>query len=89
MNERLVELVGENHSWYDARRRGAEYFKTILINHNARLDLAKTEKIFSAGSDEYFPTDDASVMRNLLLPIPSEVIINNQAIGPEDQNPGY
>ncbi|MBI9065361.1 MAG: RagB/SusD family nutrient uptake outer membrane protein [Marinilabiliaceae bacterium] len=89
MDERLVELVGENHTWYDARRKGAAYFKTILENHNTRLDLAKTEKIFSAGSDEYFPTDEASVLRNLLLPIPSEVIINNQAIGPEDQNPGY
>lgn len=89
MTERLVELVGEGQTWFDARRRGTEYFKQILVNHNARLDLAKTEKIFTGAADEYWATDDASVLKNLLLPIPSDVIIKNQAINPEDQNPGY
>ena len=89
MTERLVELVGEGKTWFDARRRGAEYFKQILINHNDRLDQAKVEKIFTGAADEYWATDDASVLKNLLLPIPSDVIIKNQAINPEDQNPGY
>ncbi|NQU55156.1 MAG: RagB/SusD family nutrient uptake outer membrane protein [Bacteroidetes bacterium] len=89
MDERLVELIGEGQSWFDARRRGAEYFKQILINHNAAIAQAKKDKTFSGGTDEIFATDDASVLKNLLLPIPSDVIIKNQAIGPEDQNPGY
>ncbi|MCF6358973.1 MAG: RagB/SusD family nutrient uptake outer membrane protein, partial [Draconibacterium sp.] len=89
MDERLIELVGEGKTWFDARRRGAEYFKQIMINHNDRLDQAKKEKLFKSASDEYWETDDASVTKNLLLPLPSEVIINNQAIGPEDQNLGY
>lgn len=89
MNERLVELVGELHTWFDARRRGAEYFKQILINHNAAIAQAKKDKTFSSATDEIFETDDASVLKNLLLPIPSDVIIKNQAINPEDQNPGY
>lgn len=89
MTERMVELIGEGHTWFDARRRGADYFKQLLINHNNRLDQAKEEKIFFAGADEYWATDDNSVTRNLLLPIPSDVIIKNQAINPEDQNPGY
>lgn len=89
MNERLVELIGEGQSWFDARRRGAEYFKQILINHNAAIAQAKKDKTYSSASDEIFAVDDASVLKNLLLPIPSDVILKNQAINPEDQNPGY
>jgi hypothetical protein len=89
MAERLVELVGECHTWFDARRRGVDYLREIVINHNATIDQAKIDKTFSAGSDEYWPEDDASMQRNLLLPIPSEVITTNQAINPEDQNYGY
>jgi len=89
MDERLLELIGELHSWFDVRRRGIDYFRKICVAHNDRLDLAKTEKLFKSATDEYFPVDDASLTRNLLLPIPSTEINNNPAINPEDQNPGY
>ncbi len=89
MDERLVELAGELHSWFDVRRHGVEYLTKIFNAHNTRLDLAKTEKIFASKTDFYWDVDVASVTRNLLLPIPATVIQSNNAIGIEDQNPGY
>jgi hypothetical protein len=90
MAQRLVELIGELHEWFDARRRGATYFKEICENHNASLDIAKTEKTgYKVDPDFYFPVDDATIERNMLLPIPVEEIYKNPAIGIEDQNPGY
>ncbi len=89
MVERHSELLGECHDWYDARRRGIEYFKKVCENHNKRLDLAKTQLIFKSTSDFYFPVDEFSLQRNMLLPIPESEIATNQAIGIEDQNFGY
>lgn len=89
MAERMVELVGEVHEWYDARRRGRAYFKTILENHNARLDQAADEGIFNSKWDYYFADDDYSVRRNLFLPIPQAEINANEAIDISDQNFGY
>ena len=89
MIERHAELLGECHEWFDARRRGEEYFKKMCENHNARLDVAKDEGIFNNTSDFYYPIDDLSLQRNLLLPIPQSEIDANEAIGNEDQNYGY
>ncbi|WP_430816505.1 RagB/SusD family nutrient uptake outer membrane protein [Carboxylicivirga sp. RSCT41] len=97
MDERLVELVGELHTWFDVRRRGVDYLAKVFNEHNANLDFIKSAEgqdiygkgIFKSANDFYFPTDAASVERNLLLPIPSTVIQSNNAIGVEDQNPGY
>ncbi|TLX72785.1 RagB/SusD family nutrient uptake outer membrane protein [Labilibacter sediminis] len=97
MDERLVELVGELHTWFDARRRGVEYLTGVFNAHNDNLDYIKSAEgqsiygtgIFKSANDFYFPTDEASVERNLLLPIPATVIQSNNAIGIEDQNPGY
>ncbi|MBK3518228.1 RagB/SusD family nutrient uptake outer membrane protein [Carboxylicivirga marina] len=97
MDERLVEFVGELHTWFDARRRGVDYLTKIFNAHNDNLDYIKSPEgqsiygsgIFKSANDFYFPTDASSVERNLLLPIPATVIQSNNAIGIEDQNPGY
>ncbi|WP_289053178.1 RagB/SusD family nutrient uptake outer membrane protein [Carboxylicivirga marina] len=97
MDERLVEFVGELTTWFDTRRRGVDYLTKIFNDHNANLDYIKSAEgqalygtnIFKAANDFYFPIDAASVERNLLLPIPEIVIQTNNAIGVEDQNPGY
>jgi hypothetical protein len=89
MGQRLVELIGEVQEWFDARRRGTTYFKEICVNHNARLDLAKTDQSnFKDDVDFYFDTDDKSIEKNLLLPIPLGAIDANPALA-GDQNPGY
>lgn len=89
MVERHSEMLGENHEWFDARRRGEAYFLKVCENHNARLDQAKTEGIFSTKSDFYFGTDANTIKRNMLFPIPEAEIATNQAIGISDQNFGY
>ena len=97
MDERLVELTGELHSWFDVRRHGVDYLSKIFQAHNDNLDYIRSSEgqsvygsgIYKSANDFYFPLDAPSVERNLLLPIPSTVIQSNNAIGLEDQNPGY
>ena len=87
--ERLAELLGENNEWFDARRYGWEHLRDIFEAHNNRLDSAKAQNIFKATVDFYFPTDENSVKKHMLWPIPQEEINQNGMISEEDQNPGY
>lgn len=79
LDERRFELLSEGHEWFDLRRRGYDYFlNEAIIPHN-------THPTFDETTDFVYPDDP----RSLLLPIPLVEISGNQAIGPEDQNPGY
>jgi hypothetical protein len=82
MLERRIELVGEVHEFYDTRRRGEGYLLRYYQQHNAHPK-------FNAANDFLFPTDPASVKKNMLLPIPAEEFNYNRLITPADQNPGY
>jgi hypothetical protein len=82
LRERRYELIGECHLYHDVRRRGAAYLKAFFIEHN-------THSAFSAANDKTYPTDDATVNKLLLMPIPEKEINANTMIGPEHQNPGY
>lgn len=78
MRERQYELLGENHEWFDTRRRGYEYFlEDVIETHNNFPNL---------GNKDY--TYPISV-KNMLLPIPSTELSNNTEISQADQNPGY
>ncbi|MCL4482371.1 MAG: RagB/SusD family nutrient uptake outer membrane protein [Bacteroidetes bacterium] len=82
MAERGYELIGELHEYFDVRRRGKDYFKKILEAHNTYgPNLANKEYIA--------PTDDVTMERIMLLPIPQSEIGTNTAITIENQNPGY
>src|SRR5215218_159818 len=82
MLERRIELVGEVHEFYDTRRRGEAYLLKYYQQHNAHPK-------FNANNDFLFPTDAASVKRNMLLPIPAEEFNYNRLLTPADQNFGY
>jgi starch-binding outer membrane protein, SusD/RagB family len=82
MLERRIELVGEVHEFYDTRRRGEAYLLSYYQQHNAHPK-------FNAANDFLFPTDAASVKRNMLLPIPAEEFNYNRLLTPADQNFGY
>jgi len=82
MRERRYELIGECHLYYDVRRRGAAAFKAFLLEHN-------THPTFNPSFDKTYPTDDNSVNKLLLMPIPEKEINTNTLINPSDQNPGY
>ena len=82
MLERRIELLGETHEFFDTRRRGTEYLKSYFEHHNSH-------PLFNASRDFLFPTDNSSLIRLLLFPLPSNEINANELIKPTDQNPGY
>jgi tetratricopeptide (TPR) repeat protein len=78
MRERQYELLGENHSFFDTRRRGYEYFlEEVIETHNNFGNLGN--------KDFTYPI----TVKNMLLPIPITEISNNTQISDADQNPGY
>lgn len=83
MQERKYELLSEGQDWFDARRRGEQYFlNKTLLPHNAHTKLA-------TGTDFKYPIEPALVHRNMLLPIPQTEIAANPKMSSADQNPGY
>lgn len=80
MQERKFELLSEGQDWFDARRRGFQYFldKTITP-HNTH------PKIAVGNLDYLYPTSE----KNMLLPIPQTEISANPKMSSTDQNPGY
>ena len=78
LRERQYELLGENHEWFDTRRRGYEYFlEEVIETHNNFPNLGN--------NDFTYPVS----VKNMLLPIPSTELSNNSEISQADQNPGY
>ncbi|MQP25655.1 RagB/SusD family nutrient uptake outer membrane protein [Flavobacterium sp. LMO8] len=80
MKERQYELLSEGQDWFDARRRGFNYFlNNTIIPHNSHPTI-------NVGNSDYlYPTTD----RAMLLPILNREIANNNNMSPSDQNPGY
>ncbi len=79
MFERRYELLSEGEEWFDTRRRGYDFLlNNVILPHN-------NNPTFDVDKDFKYPDDK----KNLLLPIPLAELSGNQAIGPEDQNPGY
>jgi hypothetical protein len=97
MEERLIELKGELHEWFDNRRRGIAYFKNILQKHNDRLNELSSTMTYdyyfgiasgSGGNKVYSLTQDY-VKKNMLCPFPMVEITSNNNISEKDQNFGY
>ena len=88
MQERMFELYGEQHEFFDLRRRGTDYFMNYLKAYNAHPnnDYNTADVLYN---DVIYPETDAFVSRALLLPFPSSEINANEKISDEDQNYGY
>jgi hypothetical protein len=82
LSERNYELLGELHEYFDVRRRGKEYFKKVLEYHN-------TYPANITANDYKVSTDDATMERIMLLPIPISELSTNTLITVADQNSGY
>lgn len=91
MIERLKEFTGECDEWYTVRRRGTDYLKRIMENHNAFIDKwYSSQNITTLPKFVYkYDVSEQSVRRNMLLPFPSDEINRNEAISQSDQNFGY
>ena len=91
MVERLKEFTGECDEWYTVRRRGTDYLKRIMENHNAFIDeWYSSQNITTLPKFVYkYDVSEQNVRRNMLLPFPSDEINRNEAINQSDQNFGY
>lgn len=81
MKERQYELLGEGQDWFDARRRGFQYFldNTVVPHNNFVATLP------AAAIDFTYPETSTP----MLLPIFIGEILNNNNMSQNDQNPGY
>lgn len=91
MQERKFELLSEGQDWFDARRRGYQYFldKTLLPHNNHPTFYIDPDPTKADNSDIKYPVDMGSVKKNMLLPIPLTEISSNPSMSSADQNPGY
>lgn len=99
--ERIYEMSGECHEWFDMRRRGAQWtIDNILIPMNEFLQepeqgIDKTNPVEGSGYwqtsyfSRVFPTDKETVLKGLLCAFPEHEILTNASIGFEDQNKYY
>lgn len=87
LSEYRYELLGELDEYFSVRRRGKSYFKTLLDAHNAYPAVIANAGAFRL--DFIAPTDDATMNRIMLLPIPVTEMSTNNRIKQADQNPGY
>ncbi|WP_296621684.1 RagB/SusD family nutrient uptake outer membrane protein, partial [Marivirga sp.] len=93
--ERTNEFMGELQIWMDERRLGLEHFRTAVEEHNVQWAKEKSGSSWNSLHlpgyilNVELPTDDGSLIKNMLWPIPQSEIINNQGINDSDQNPGY
>ncbi|WP_347839579.1 RagB/SusD family nutrient uptake outer membrane protein [uncultured Draconibacterium sp.] len=81
-NERGAELIGEGQRWFDLlrmkRANGTTYYEYMF-----------NEFVPSLPADKFEQSSIVWNPKNLLFPIPVGEIVNNTAINPEDQNPGF
>jgi starch-binding outer membrane protein, SusD/RagB family len=88
MMERIFELWGEQHEFFDLRRRGTDFLMNYLKAYNAHPnnDYNTANVLYN---DILYPTNIEFVQRALLLPFPASEINANEKISDEDQNYGY
>ncbi len=87
MQERRFELLGEQHEFYDLRRRGPEFLLDYIKKHNAH-PTNNFKASSSSYSDIQYPETMEFVTKAMLLPFPQTEIDSNNMISDEDQNPG-
>ena len=97
--ERLFEMSGEGHEFFDMRRRGAQWvidnitrpFNEFLQKEeqgpNIKSPVEGTGYWQTSYFGRVFPTDVESVRKSLLLAFPDQEIRTNAAIDYKDQNP--
>lgn len=100
MIERSNEFTGEGKLYFDERRFGEDYLRTLMEKHNIRIRQRASDAeqnidlIRTALNGFEFDVNSSSngvsfARKNLLLPIPNQAIMTNNALKLSDQNPGY
>jgi len=99
--ERVYEMSGECHEWFDMRRRGANWaIENIIKPMNAFLQEPEQGRSIdnpiegasyfeSSYLSHVFPTTLEPILKGMLCAFPDNEIRTNSAISEEDQNPYY
>lgn len=99
--ERIFELSGETHEWFDMRRRGASWiienitvpFNDFLREAEQGVSLTSPTEGVSYWHTYYFhrtfPEDPLPILKGMLCAFPQNEILRNPAITTEDQNKYY
>jgi len=102
MIERIYELLGEGHEWFDLRRQtidGVSFLENRILRRQELMqtggdDFAGTKKVSYGpihNKNLQFVLDDPSILqKNMRFPIPLNEILGNNALNfSDDQNTGY
>lgn len=98
MWERVFEMHGEGHEFFDTHRRGAKYMSEWLakpLNEFLRMpeqggDANTSGSVFRNLYDSHFIEEDPQKLRrSVLLAFPDVEFRNNPAITPDQQNDFY
>lgn len=91
MWERVFELHGEGHDFFDTHRRGAKFMSEWLTKPlNAFLkEPEQVGELKTLFYSHYLPEDVQELRKSVLLAFPEAEFRNNPAIGFEDQNDFY
>jgi len=96
--ERIYEMSGELHEWFDMRRRGAQWvidnitkpINVFMQEPEQGRSLTDAQPGYGYWEASYFsrvfPETVQPILNGLLCAFPEQEILNNSAIGPEDQN---
>lgn len=92
MMERLFEMHGENHEWFDTHRLGATWLVQNIsevynesINLPGNASVKKTMELYATPT----PSDVESVRKSMICAFPDYELRNNVALTPDDQNDFY
>ena len=88
MWERVFEMYGEGHEWFDTHRRGVNWFLNNIIRpFNVSLQEKEQEEMRAwYGETFLFPEDPTEVRKGLFNAFPQNEIIYNTALSTKDQN---
>ena len=92
MLERLFEMHGENHEWFDTHRQGAAWLvKNISLVYIQSINLPGNASVKSTMELYATPTpsDVESVRKSMICAFPDYELRNNVALNPADQNDFY
>ena len=100
MWERVFELTGEAHEYFDTHRRGAKWMSEWLTKPLNEFLKQPEQNIGASSTPErtwfnmvyngrYLEEDPARLRKSVVLSFPEEEIRDNAAIGEEDQNDFY
>ena len=98
LKERIYELLGEGHEWFDLRRQqnsGVPFLQTRidrrqeLMTGGDQFDTKNKTKFHNIWNPDLSEVTGDNLTKNMRFPIPENEIIGNNALNEADQNYGY